>query len=48
MSLAARARSDDRLPRGTAILSNLALSLLMWYILFCVAGLLLGARGSVL
>lgn len=48
MSRAARARSDDPLPLGTAMLSNIALSLLMWYIIFRVAGMLLVARASVL
>ena len=33
-------RSAERLPLGTAILSNIALSLLMWNIALRVAGLL--------
>jgi hypothetical protein len=38
-----RARSVERLPLSTAILSNLALSLLMWNIVLRIAGLLLAA-----
>jgi hypothetical protein len=43
MSQAARRRWDEPLPLNTAILSNVALSLLMWNIALRVAGLLLAA-----
>jgi hypothetical protein len=40
MPQAVRTRSEP-LPLGTAILSNIALSLLMWNAVFRIAGLLL-------
>jgi hypothetical protein len=43
MTDAARPRWDEPLPLNTAILSNIALSLLMWNIALRVAGLLLAA-----
>ena len=43
MPQAARIRSEEPLPLGTAILSNIALSLLMWNIALRVASLLLAA-----
>lgn len=43
MPQAARIRWDEPLPVGVAILSNLALSLLMWNIALRIAGLLLAA-----
>ena len=41
MEHAVTRRSGEPLPLSTAMLSNLALSLLMWNIAFRVAGLLL-------
>lgn len=38
-----RMRSEEPLPLGTAILSNVALSLLMWNIALRLAGLLTAA-----
>lgn len=38
-----RTRSAERLPLSTALLSNIALSLLMWNIALRLAGLLLAA-----
>jgi hypothetical protein len=43
MIYAARTRWDEPLPLNTAILSNIALSLLMWNIALRVGGLLLAA-----
>jgi hypothetical protein len=43
MTYAARTRWDEPLPLNTAILSNIALSLLMWNIALRVADLLLAA-----
>jgi hypothetical protein len=41
MANAAMTRLQQPLPLGTAMLSNIALSLLLWNIAFRVAGLLL-------
>jgi hypothetical protein len=43
MTYAASTRWEEPLPLNTAILSNIALSLLMWNIALRVAGLLLTA-----
>jgi hypothetical protein len=43
MQQAARTRCEEPLPLSTAILSNIALSLLMWNIILMIAGLLLAA-----
>src|ERR1700730_15730774 len=43
MPQAARTRSEERLPLSTAILSNIALSLLMWNIALRLASLFLAA-----
>lgn len=43
MRQVARMRSEEPLPLGTAILLNLALSLLMWNIALRLAGLLIAA-----
>ena len=43
MAYAARTRRDEPLPLNTAILSNIALSLLMWNIALRVVSLLLVA-----
>jgi hypothetical protein len=43
MPQAARTRSEERFPLGTAILSNVALSLLMWNIALRLASLFLAA-----
>jgi hypothetical protein len=43
MAHAATTRLQEPLPRGTAMLSNIALSLFLWNITFRIAGLLLAA-----
>jgi hypothetical protein len=43
MAHAATTRLQEPLPLGTAMLSNIALSLLMWNIALRIAGLLLAA-----
>jgi hypothetical protein len=43
MPQAARTQSEERFPLGTAILSNVALSLLMWNIALRLASLFLTA-----
>jgi len=43
MALAVTTRSEEPLPLGTAMLSNIALSLFMWNIALRIAGLLLAA-----
>jgi hypothetical protein len=43
MEHAAITRSQEPLPLGTAMLSNIALSLLMWNIALRIAGLLMSA-----
>jgi hypothetical protein len=43
MAHAATTRLQQPLPRGTAMLSNIALSLFLWNITFRIAGLLLAA-----
>jgi hypothetical protein len=43
MARAATRRSQEPLPLGTAMLSNIALSLLMWNIALRIAGLLMAA-----
>jgi hypothetical protein len=43
MAHAATTRLQEPLPAGTAMLSNIALSLFLWNITFRIAGLLLAA-----
>jgi hypothetical protein len=43
MARAVTTRSEEPLPLGTAMLSNIALSLFMWNIALRIAGLLLAA-----
>lgn len=43
MTHAARTRADEPLPLSTAVLSNIALSLLMWNIALRAVGFLIAA-----